>query len=418
MTAKYNQRVLWGEIKGSGSKPYRTQIDLQAIAFKCSCPSFKFPCKHGLGLMFAFAKQKGAFTETDDEPDWVKEWMDKRAVKAEKLREEPKENTPEDESKANKSKEKRQNERLAQVESGVSELSLWLKDLVRTGFIQLPSKEVRFFEQTAARMIDAKASGLAGRVRALRDLNYIQNNDWHSSALEIAAELFLLLEAFKNSDKLSPVWQQTLKNLIGWNQSPKELLQNTEAERIKDSWVVLGQLQEESEGIIIQRNWLWGTRTNRSALILNFGTPFSPLENTVLPGSIIESELVFFPSVAPHRAVLGVQKGLLNALPSAINLAKGWVEVYQKRGRMLAQSPFISDIPFLIGNLRPVLDNRRPIFCDSDNYYHHISPSCQESKLLTLMALSGNTPINIAGVYRRDGFLPLGIFENNTYILL
>jgi len=49
--------ALWGEIKGSGSTPYRTQIDLQNIAFKCSCPSRKFPCKHGLGSLSQNIKQ-------------------------------------------------------------------------------------------------------------------------------------------------------------------------------------------------------------------------------------------------------------------------------------------------------------------------------------------------------------------------
>lgn len=33
------ERAIWGEIKGSGSTPYRTQIDRQNISFKCSCPS-------------------------------------------------------------------------------------------------------------------------------------------------------------------------------------------------------------------------------------------------------------------------------------------------------------------------------------------------------------------------------------------
>lgn len=45
-----SQIALWGECQGSGKNPYRTQIDLNGPAFKCSCPSRKFPCKHGLGL--------------------------------------------------------------------------------------------------------------------------------------------------------------------------------------------------------------------------------------------------------------------------------------------------------------------------------------------------------------------------------
>ena len=413
-----NERVLWGEIKGSGSKPYRTQIDLLSIAFKCSCPSFKFPCKHGIGLMLAFSKQQDAFTKTDSEPDWVKEWMDKRLQKVEKKADEPVGKTPEAEEKSEQAKIKRQNERLAQVEAGVAELELWLKDLVRTGFIQLPNKDHRFFEQTAARMVDAKATGLAGRVRALRDLNYIQNNDWQAQALQIVAEIYLLIEAFKNSEKLSPNWQQTLKNLIGWSQSPKELLQNADAEKVKDIWVVLGQLQEESEGITIQRNWLWGSETGKTALILNFGTPFSPLENTVLPGSTIEAELVFFPSVQPHRAVLSLQKGFQESLTEKPDLNKNWVEVYEKKGILLTENPFMNDPVFLVENMSLVLENQKPILCDSEGYFQTTSPLWNENKMLTLFAVAGNSPQNMAGVFRRDGFLPLGIFEGNKYVML
>jgi hypothetical protein len=417
-SVQFNDRVLWGEIKGSGSKPYRTQIDLQNTAFKCSCPSFKFPCKHGIGLMLAFAKQKDVFTETSTEPDWVKEWIDKRTEKAEKKAETPQEVSPEAEEKAQKGKEKRQNERLSQVEAGVAELELWLKDLVRTGFLALPSKDARFFEQIAARMVDAKATGLAGRVRAFRDLNYIQNNDWQINALRIAAELFLLIEAFKNSEKLSPEWQQTVKNLVGWNQSQKELLQNPDAEKVKDVWIALGQEQEESEGITIQRNWLWGTKTNRSALILNFGTPFSPLENTVIPGTILEAELAFFPSVTPHRAVVNLQKGYAETFLTQPHSANTWNTAYQQRSEQIAKYPFVYDIPMIINDLRLVLDKKQSILCDDEGYFQVTSPTWKEDKMLTLYALAGANPQTIAGVFRRDGFLPLGIFQGDTYLML
>ena len=39
--------ALWGDCQGSGSSPYKTMVDLANMAFKCSCPSRKFPCKHG-----------------------------------------------------------------------------------------------------------------------------------------------------------------------------------------------------------------------------------------------------------------------------------------------------------------------------------------------------------------------------------
>ena len=43
-------RLAWGAIKGSGAAPYLTALSLDGPAFKCSCPSRKFPCKHAIGL--------------------------------------------------------------------------------------------------------------------------------------------------------------------------------------------------------------------------------------------------------------------------------------------------------------------------------------------------------------------------------
>ena len=62
--------AVWGECQGSGSKPYQTQVDLSGPAFKCSCPSRKFPCKHGLALMLLRAA--GQVPEGGAaQPEWV-----------------------------------------------------------------------------------------------------------------------------------------------------------------------------------------------------------------------------------------------------------------------------------------------------------------------------------------------------------
>ena len=34
---------LWGLCRGSGKKPYQTCVDLAAPAYRCTCPSRKFP---------------------------------------------------------------------------------------------------------------------------------------------------------------------------------------------------------------------------------------------------------------------------------------------------------------------------------------------------------------------------------------
>src|SRR6266567_4241913 len=56
-----NERAVWGECQGSAQIPYRTQIDLQELAFHCTCPSRKFPCKHSLALFLLNTEQPTAF---------------------------------------------------------------------------------------------------------------------------------------------------------------------------------------------------------------------------------------------------------------------------------------------------------------------------------------------------------------------
>src|SRR5688500_11207695 len=78
-----NVAAAWGEAKGSGAKPYQTRIDLSEPAFKCSCPSRKFPCKHALGLFLLTDSEPKAFKQKTP-PEWVAQWLEGRGAKAEK----------------------------------------------------------------------------------------------------------------------------------------------------------------------------------------------------------------------------------------------------------------------------------------------------------------------------------------------
>src|SRR5262245_37016550 len=81
LTLGADAQTAWGLCQGSGKDPYQTQIDLTEPAFHCSCPSRKFPCKHGLGLFLLLAGQPAAFKEKKT-PDWVGEWIASRAKRA------------------------------------------------------------------------------------------------------------------------------------------------------------------------------------------------------------------------------------------------------------------------------------------------------------------------------------------------
>ncbi len=56
-----DETLLFGECEGSGKEPYRCSCDFlrpESPTHRCSCPSRQFPCKHCLGLMYAYVQGK------------------------------------------------------------------------------------------------------------------------------------------------------------------------------------------------------------------------------------------------------------------------------------------------------------------------------------------------------------------------
>ena len=77
--------LIFGECAGSGSTPYRCSVDVADPAnpvWRCSCPSRQIPCKHALGLAYAFALGK-PFTEAAVPAD-LAEKRGKAVARAEK----------------------------------------------------------------------------------------------------------------------------------------------------------------------------------------------------------------------------------------------------------------------------------------------------------------------------------------------
>ena len=72
--------VLWGECLGSAAAPYRTAVDLSGPAYRCSCPSRKFPCKHALALLLLWSD--GVVAAGGDPPEWVRDWLASREAAA------------------------------------------------------------------------------------------------------------------------------------------------------------------------------------------------------------------------------------------------------------------------------------------------------------------------------------------------
>jgi len=75
---------LWGLFQGSGSTPYETELNLDSAQFRCSCPSRKYPCKHGLALGLMYADKPEVFSN-QRVPSWLLESIETEADEAKDL---------------------------------------------------------------------------------------------------------------------------------------------------------------------------------------------------------------------------------------------------------------------------------------------------------------------------------------------
>src|ERR1044071_6132797 len=229
----------WGELQGSGRTPYQTIVDLGGPAFKCTCPSRKFPCKHGLGLFLILAERPAAIAPAEL-PAWVGEWLAKRAASVEKAAKAVDAGSPPDpeaEAKAAAAVEKRAAAREGKITAGLTDLGTWLEDLVRTGLASLPGKPAAFWETRAARLVDAQAPGLARRVREMGAIP-AGGEGWPERMMFELSLLHLVREGWTRRDALPPALQADLRSVIGFTASKEDVLGQ---DGVRDRWHVLGQ---------------------------------------------------------------------------------------------------------------------------------------------------------------------------------
>ncbi|HBB31460.1 MAG TPA: hypothetical protein DDZ80_04065 [Cyanobacteria bacterium UBA8803] len=395
-----NEEAIWGKYQGSGSQPYQTQIDLLETAFKCNCPSHKFPCKHGLGLFLLRLNQPDAFTQNQP-PDWVHDWIDSRRQKQAKKGESSKVTDL-------AAQAKRAAKREEKVTAGVQELDLWLRDLVRQGLAVLPGQDYTFWDTKAARMVDAQAPGLA---RQLQEMSGIPHSGagWQERFLERLGRLYLLLEGFQRLETLPSATQADIRTAIGWTQKEEF----TPSSKVRDRWRILGQRVEQQDQLRTQRTWLQGQQTQKSALVLNYAYGNQPLDNSLIPGTVIDAELGFFESAYPLRSLIEARHAPplpLLEMPGAEAIATALAQ-YTKA---IACQPWLDQFPLTLQTVIPQRYKNGWALRDSTNHLLPLTPSF--AKGWQLLALSGGHPINVFGEWHGDRFLPLSTLAENKFL--
>ncbi len=310
--------ALWGLCSGSGSKPYQTVIDLSGPAYRCSCPSRKFPCKHALGLLLLWAT--GEPMPDAEAPPWAAEWLTGRRERAE--REAASYAGAQgadagegaagggDDGAAARRRADRIEQRERRIAAGATELEQRLTDLVRDGLAGADRSGYAQWDETAARMVDAQAPGLAARVRELGAIT-TSGAGWPSRLLEECALLHLLSEGFQRVADLPTPLAATARTRVGLTTDTAELLAT--AEPIRDDWLVLGRQDSDDGKLTTRRVWLRGERTGRMALLLSFGAAGRAPELALPVGLVLDADLAYYPAARPLRAALGRRYGTTNA---------------------------------------------------------------------------------------------------------
>lgn len=392
--------LLWGECQGSGSKPYQTAVDLHSLAFKCSCPSRKFPCKHGVALGVLYARRAADFA-TAEPPVWAAEWLNKRAEKEEKVA--AKKEAPVDEA----AQAKRRQAREGKADEGVSDLLLWLQDIVRTGIINMPDKPRTYWEGAAKRLVDAQVPGLAGMVKSLADTPFYKEG-WQSSFLGNLLNIYLLAKGFQNRQALTNGLLHDVRAGLGFTVPQEELKAGT---GVQDTWLVLGKRVSEEEQITVERFWLWGASTNRYALVLQFLVRGQGATLVLAPGSWVDAELVYYPSVSPLRAV--VKQYSTAAAAPCFSLLSGWEEVAQKQTETCAAFPVQSNRPYVVSGIKPIRYTDGWWLQDSQQRMVRIAENFPG--IWNLLALSGGAALDVAVVGKGSEYEPLGVWWSGSY---
>jgi hypothetical protein len=406
----YDARAVWGQCQGSGKNPYQTRIDLNGPAFKCSCPSRKFPCKHGLALFLLYVDSRKSFKEGAP-PSWVSEWLagrDARVQKREQQQEVDARRPPDADAQA-----KRVALREEKIEAGLEELSLWLGDLLRQGLAWAHTQPPSYWQGMAARLVDAQATGLSNRIKRMGQIS-ASGRDWQARLLVEVARTYLLIEAYRHPDRLDSALWADVRSLVGWT-VPKEELMDREA--VHDRWLVLGRQVEQQEQLQVQRTWLWGEATRRFALILDFAVGNAVPDRSLMPGTRIEADLVFYPSGSPLRAVVKERVGEAERMQAA-KVECSVEDMLDGYAQEMARLPWTETIPVFLSPLRIVHE----LMVEGNVSWYGRDANAGRVDLPErflqgwhVLSVSGGRPITFFGLWDGRAFLPLSFFHGEKF---
>lgn len=427
--------AVWGLCEGSGSGPYRVVVDVRGPAYSCSCPSRKLPCKHALGLLLRWA---GGGTAAGPVPGWAGEWLaDRRERAARRASGKGQDGASSGDAdgaaeaadagqraqQRTQQRTQQRAQRLRRMAAGATELEQRLADLLRDGLASAPLAGA--WEETAARMVDAQAPGLAARARELGALP-ASGAGWPARMLAECALLHLLDQAFLRLDELPEPLAATVRSRVGLTVDSARLLREG---TVRDSWLVLAQEDADDARLTTRRIWLYGEATARMALLLSYGAAGRAPEVSLPTGLVLDAELAFHPGAYPLRVALGqvhagpraaegAEGGDGASMPAGLGVERA-VAAY---GDALRADPWLDAVPVLLTEVVPVPETGdagwQLAAADGGAAVPLHPGSAGGPGAWQLLAVSGGGPVAVFGELGHAGFRPLTTWSAGTAVSL
>jgi hypothetical protein len=290
-----DDRAVWGSCRGSGAEPYDTMVDHVGVAFRCTCPSRRHPCKHVLALLLLWCSGDVPYATA---PTGVVAWLQRRRGEG------PAATTPRVSDAAPRPasadtaptsgaeagvradadadadadvdadadagvgdgdgqdgapgewgadaagemadtvRDRARDERVGRMLAGLTELDRWLDDRMRTGLADPALAKYATWDELAARLVDAQAGSLANRIRRLAGL-VGASPDWHGDVLAELGLLHLLAQAGRRLGSLPGPLADAVATTVGWQVRQADVLAGVPD---TDTWVVAARSDTRGAG--------------------------------------------------------------------------------------------------------------------------------------------------------------------------
>jgi hypothetical protein len=121
--------------------------------------------------------------------------------------------------------------------------------------------------------------------------------------------------------------------------------------------------------------------------------------------TVVEAELVFFPSAYPQRALLKELRAMTSEPPPFEMTIAQAIEAY---AAAIARQPWLERFPFALQSVVPFHRNEQWGVRDAANYVLPIASSY--SKGWELLAMSGGHPVHLFGEWDGEVLQPLSVW--------